>query len=1485
MNLPLFTLRNRSLVTLLVLLVTGIGIVSYGGMSQREDPDVRVTIALVVTIWPGASAEKVERFISSKIEEKALEISDVGTVSSTSRDNISVIFVDALFEADTNVTFQDLRNRIAHVELPDDVIGPDIIDDFGDVTSMIWAFSSKTATPSELASWAERFEARLRTIESVGKIERIGEQPEAIYIEGLLESFTQYGFSPLTAAQILESQNVAVPSGYVRTDATNLRLETSGEFEAVGRIREAILDVSRDSGHPLRVSDVFEVSRRWRDPPIDLMLSNGVPALGIDVRMRRGHNIVDMGIAVRKVAEEIEQVLPPDIELSLLHDQPYQVDSFVGSFMRNLVQGLFIVVIVIFLAMGIRSAGLVALSLPLSIVFTFAVMPLLGVDLEIVSIGAFIVALGMLVDNAIIVTENIAVHLQRGASPREAAELGSQEIVGPVITGTMATVCAFLPLLLMHGEIGAYIRSLPIVVSASLLASMLLALTLTPMLAVWWMRAHPRRPPPGKSIPTRLYSRFIRKALELRHLVLGLALASLLGAALLAGHVGLSFFPEAFRNQFTVDVWLPESASIDETHRLVDEVISIVDEDPAVTSHAAYIGKGGPRFHITVSPVFNTVNYGQLMVNTNSAAKTPAAIDRLNEAFRTRIAGAQVTAKPLYLGIPVEAPIAVRIYGPDLDVIQDLSEMVQDVLRSVPGSYRVRDNLGEDVVSLRVEVDGDAALVSGVTQTEVALGLLSTYEGLPVTRLRDGEAEVDVFLRLSESDRKLDTLESIEISSFATGEKVPLAAFATVKPQWKPSRVQRRDGQRSITVMSWVHERLADDVLRDALPGIEAIDLPEDYRVELAGEHVERTKAFRGLAVVFGVILALILLMLVIQFKSIARALVILFSVPLALVGALLGLYLAGESISLMAFLGVASLAGMVIKNAVVWVEFVDRAVKAGRDMGEAVVEAGQMRLRPILLTASTTIGALLPLALFGGVLWRGMAWALISGLALATVLTLVVIPCLYFTAFGRSAGGALSASAKGAVVLAFALMIPPGIIRADHGADADAMQRESQASSSTHPIAHYLKSAKERSGPVLSARIDLEEAGAQRDMARAAFFPKAGFLATATRLDRAQTLDIDAGSLGLPLEFPPMLLADQNVYGVGATLTLPIYAGGRRKAFMEAAGHGRLARARALEAVEAGMAFKTAAYYVRALEADWIAGVLEQALDVERRVIEITRAKMVVDMAVPFDVSYAETRAADTERLLSMARSTARQRAAALNDLVGKPLDEAVALAHVSPDSSFEPKLDDLLEGIGRRAEVLAMEEATRAQKARVRAARGEMLPSFALVGEGGYREGEVGYLDGRGYWTLTAAMQWELDLVALRRAQQKRVQVRRQVHDGLEARRELTLELHQAHQLHRDTKTILEVARRGARTAAEGLQNARIAFDAGMLEAARLLDASRALAEAKEGYLKAYFARVLSEMQLRYHAGLDVVTEVNLAGEDPFSDLRLPDLDWETK
>lgn len=1004
MNIPRFALNNRVIVWMLVAGMMVWGLWTYNTISRREDPEVKISYAIVYTIWPGKGAEDIERMVTTKLEDQIEKLGTIKNLTSITRENLSLIILNINFDADEQMEWQRLRNLVdeARSNLPGGVIGPIVYDDMGDVTSMVYALSSETATPTELKVWGDQLKREIRAVESVSKVTFLGEQEEVIYIEGPMESFSLYNFSPLVASRILDASNVNLPAGYVRTHDQDLRLDTTGAFEAVEQIENAVIDVSRETGAPLKVRDVFSVRRAYREPPISKMRTIGVPSLGIDVKMRDGFNVVAMGRDVKKVVSSFEKGLPDNIKLTLVHDQPREVDEFVGLFMENLFEGLVIVILVMLLLMGIRSTLIVAVSLPLAILATIALMPALNIDLEMVSIASFIVALGMLVDNSIIMIDNIHVRMERGEPPDEAAVNGTRELMIPALTGTLATCIAFIPLLLLKAEIGSYTRSLPWIITVSMLFSYLIAITVIPILAARFVKVKKvdlaarqnRR-------AVRIYSRLMQGGMRFRWLVVAATVLALVGSAAMIPIVGISFFPTWNRDQMTIDVRLPEGAGVEKTEEMVKVVEERLAAEPDIVNYAAYIGEGGPRFQIAVMPEFNAPNYARFMVTTRDKSVTRAMVDRLRNEFRASIPGARVIPQNLLLAIPVEAPIAIKIEGPDIDVMRGISQQIQEILKTTPGTDMVRDDLGQEIQSLKVKVDSEAALMAGISNTEVALAMLTAQEGLPVTEIRTEERKVPVVLRSDEAARnEKRTLDELRVTSVATGAKVPLSAIAEIEPSWAPGVIHRRQNHRVVTVLSDVSGRLASEVMKDAWPRIKSLKIPEGYKLLSEGEEKERTAAFNQLIVIFIIIVLGLMFMLTIQFKSIKKSLVIMSSVPLAIIGAVIGLYISGYSLGFMEFLGVVSLAGMVIKNAVVWVEFVEQAQKAGEPLKESIIQAGIARFRPIVLTAGTTIGGLIPLGLFGGPLWEGLAWAMVAGLALSTILTLYIIPVIYYISF-----------------------------------------------------------------------------------------------------------------------------------------------------------------------------------------------------------------------------------------------------------------------------------------------------------------------------------------------------------------------------------------------------------------------------------------------------------------------------------------------------
>ncbi|MEH6578436.1 MAG: efflux RND transporter permease subunit [Amphritea sp.] len=1026
MNLPHFALNHRSIILAFVTIMLLVGSFNFGTMSRREDPEITIREALIITSWPGAPAVRVEELITDPIEDVILEIPEIASVESKSMVGLSIVQVAAADQVpDTDQVWDDVRAKVDSIrnQLPAGSVPPVVDSDFGDVYEIAIALYEQPIdgnkhhqpySPRELEKIAERIEEEVERIDDVARVEFWGNQPERIYVEFDSADWAKLGITAANLRELFMARNITLPGGELDTEHARYGINPTGEFTSLEQINDLV--VGRVDERPVLLRDLpVTVSRRYEEPfrsqtRVTTPTTQHQPSLVIGISMKSGRNIIDMSADVEKVLAHLRtSVIPPDIALERINDLPRQVDTRITDFEINLIEGVLIVLGVALLTMGWRPALIMATAVPLSMVAAFSVVNHFGIELEQFSIASLIIALGMVVDNAIVVSDNTVRLLQQGKSKVDAAKAGAQDLAIPLLTSTLTTMAAFLPMLTIEGNVGEYVSSLPVVVATTLGMSYFVAMLVTPLMCVWLLKVDENdggSNSPGFDALLRKYNAAIHSCLARPGKVVALSVSALLLSLLLIPVVGSQFFPTGSRDQFFIKVWLPEGAPIKATAAVVEDIEGILYEESAaaggteghsLVSAVSFVGTGGPRLMLTQEPEYPYPYFALILVNTKSVDHTDVLAARMRERL-IDYTGARITVDQFMLGPPIKDPVAFRLTGADRQLVGEQAEAMLTAFKETPGVVRPYSNWGSGANQVEIAVDAYAANLAGVTNADIALTTSTLLSGAQLTNYREGDHLVPVLLRTTREKRQeLNDLSDI----FVNGRfgKVPLGSVAQVIPKLEPAVIARRDGLPTITVGSRIEQGvLANTVSARIQPKLDVLlkGLPAGYTVEIDGEMEETEKAQKQVVFAVGLSVVLMFLILTIQYNSLLKPAVVMAAVPLGMIGVLIGLYVTGWPLGFMALLGVLSLGGIVINNAIVMVDFIDSNVAAGHDLRQAVADAGGARMRPILLTTLTTIGGLLPLSLFGGALWAPMTNGMIFGLVVSTVLTLFVIPSIY---------------------------------------------------------------------------------------------------------------------------------------------------------------------------------------------------------------------------------------------------------------------------------------------------------------------------------------------------------------------------------------------------------------------------------------------------------------------------------------------------------
>lgn len=997
-----FVFRNRLLIWLLTLGLVVAGLISTRSISRREDPDTEPRFAQVVAIWPGASGEQVERLLVDRLERSFLAQDDIKKVESVARPGMATLLLEAADDAgDFDTLWTEVRHRVTDLQpsLPAGTLPVIVNDRFTDPTAMIYGVVWPQATPRQREDVARRLRDRLRNVPQVAEANLLGEQSERVAVSLSSAALAQYGLSPGEVAAALQRRNVLpLSGGRLQVGEARLTVQSTAELRTLSDLEN--LAIRQDALGPVRLRDVAKVERTYADPSPFLLRVDGQDAVAVSLTMRKGRNIVELGEAVRKSVADFD--LPPGARLVLVNDLPTSVVGRISEFYANLRDGVILILLVTYLFMGVRSASLVGAMLPLTILGTLATMLVFGRELQQMSITALIIALGLVVDNSVVVVDNIEHKMAQGLEAELAAQEGMQEILVPLLTSNLTTVAAFLPLAFLSGGKGDFIADLGYVTTMATLVSLVVNVAVLPLLAARFLK-----PVAPNALQHRVFAgvdrlrdglgRLARAALARPFLTTAVAaLAALLAVAMIP-RLGVQFFPSAQRNQFRIEVWLPEGSDISATRKVVGKVETMLAVEPGVTSWVAYLGRGGPRFYYNINPEPPASNYAQFVVNSLSVEETARLVERLSERAEAEVPEARVLPQKLEQGPPIGAPISIRLSGQDVAVLRDSAEKVRRALATRAEVTSTYHNFGEITTQVQLDLDYDRLSQAGLTPQDVTQALAGSLSGFSVTTLREADREIPVELRLPASERsQVADLNSIHIQS-PRGDSLPLSSLATLSLRPGEGRVARRNTVRTVTVSAHVANGvLASEVLAEALPQLRALDLPASIELSYGGEQEEVDRSFRELSVVFAVTIVAQLAIVVWEFRSVRIATTILLAVPFSLSGAILGLFVTGNAFGFTAFLGLITLGGVVTNHAIMFFEYANAEMSQGLRSVDALLAAGQKRLRPILLTVLLSVGGLLPLGGGGGNLWPPMAWSLIFGLLLSIVLAVVVVPSCY---------------------------------------------------------------------------------------------------------------------------------------------------------------------------------------------------------------------------------------------------------------------------------------------------------------------------------------------------------------------------------------------------------------------------------------------------------------------------------------------------------
>ncbi|AMP37530.1 efflux RND transporter permease subunit [Ralstonia solanacearum] len=1015
-NLSRWALEHQPLTRfLLVALLLG-GIFAYSKLGQDEDPPFTFRAMVVQAFWPGATAEQMSRQVTDKIEKALQEVPYAWKIRSYSKPGETLVtfqLADTSPAKETPQLWYTVRKKVGDIasSLPAGVRGPYFNDDFGDVYGSIYALSADGFTYRQLNDYADAIRQQLLRVPNVAKVTLLGDQDEKIYIEFQQAKFAQMGLDINSIANQIAQQNNIGPSGVLVTPTDNVQIRLSGQFSDIRDLENLTLRGPGGTTN-IRLGDIATVRHGYIDPPRAKMRFNGKEVIGLGISMAKGGDIIQLGKDLRATVDSIRAKLPVGIEMAQVQDQPQSVQHSVGEFVHVLIEAVVIVLGVSFLSLGLHTKprlridvwpGLVVgLTIPLVLAVTFLFMNIFNIGLHKISLGALIIALGLLVDDAIIAVEMMVRKLEEGFSKMEAATFAYTSTAMPMLTGTLITATGFLPVGLARSTVGEYTFGIFAVTALALVLSWVAAVVFVPYLGYLLLhtKSHVGDGGHHELFDTPFYNRFrgwVNWCVEYRKTVIVITLVAFVLGVFGFKYVEKQFFPDSSRPELMVELWLPEGASFSQTEAEAKRFEALMRKQKNVESVAFFIGSGAPRFYLPLDQILPQTNVAQAIVMPTSLEAREGVRQDIIGLLKSQFPHLRGRVKLLPNGPPVPYPVQFRVMGPDIGGVRKIADQVKAIMQANPNTVGVNDNWNENVKVLRLDIDQDKARALGVTTGSIAQVTQTVMSGAPIAQYHDGDKLLDIVMRPQEDERNtLDALQSVQVPT-ASGRVVPLTQVARVGFAWEPGVIWRENRDYGITVQSDVVDGVQGPTVTEQInPLLDKIraDLPPDYQIRIAGAEEESANAGASIAAQMPLCIFIIFTLLMLQLHSFSRSVMVFLTGPLGLIGAAATLLLLHAPMGFVAQLGITALIGMIIRNSVILVDQIEQDVATGVPTWNAIVEAAVRRFRPIILTAAAAVLAMIPLS--RSVFWGPMAAAIMGGLIVATVLTLLFLPALY---------------------------------------------------------------------------------------------------------------------------------------------------------------------------------------------------------------------------------------------------------------------------------------------------------------------------------------------------------------------------------------------------------------------------------------------------------------------------------------------------------